>query len=169
MANEKEFSLVRGKDSMPGESVNVDLAQQQLANVDALGAAAGRKIAEQLGAAICQQAIEAATNTSDAFGNAVEALLDCFEHTEGEPDSAEMIAGFQIERHGPGPQDVTVMIPGVGHIPGATAIENDQELHDRFTDSPFAAMVSALKPMCAAAWKAKSQRPANVVPLFRKK
>ena len=169
MANEKEFSLVRGKDSVPGESVNVDLAQQQLANVDALGAAAGRKIAEQLGAAICQQAIEAATNTSDAFGNAVEALLDCFEHTEGEPDSAEMIAGFQIERHGPGPQDVTVMIPGVGHIPGATAIENDQELHDRFTDSLFAAMVSALKPMCAAAWKAKSKRPANVVPLFRKK
>lgn len=169
MANEKEFSLVRGKDSMPGESVNVDLAQQQLANVDALGAAAGRKIVEQLGGAICQQAIEAATNTSDAFGNAVEALLDCFEHTEGEPDGAEMIAGFQIERHGPGPQDVTVMIPGVGHIPGATAIENDQELHDRFTDSLFAAMVSALKPMCAAAWKAKSQRPANVVPLFRKK
>lgn len=169
MANEKEFSLVRGKDSIPGESVNVDLAQQQLANADALGAAAGRKIVEQLGAAICQQAIEAATNTSDAFGNAVEALLDCFEHTEGEPDSAEMIAGFQIERHGPGPQDVTVMIPGVGHIPGATAIENDQELHDRFTDSLFAAMVSALKPMCAAAWKAKSQRPANVVPLFRKK
>lgn len=169
MAKEKGFSLVRGKDGMTTESVNVDLAQQQLASVDALGAEVGRKIAEQLGAAICQQAVEAATNTSDAFGNAVEALLDCFEHTEGEPDDADMIAGFHIERHGPGPQDATVMIPGVGHIPGATAIENDQELHDKFTDSLFAAMVSTLKPMCAAAWKARSQRPANVVPLFRKK
>lgn len=169
MANEKEFSLVRGKDSIPGESINVDLAQKQFADVDTLGAAAGRKMAEQLGPAICQQAIEGATNTSDAFGNAIEALLDCLEHTEGEPDDTEMIAGFRIERHGPGPQDVTVTIPGVGHIPGATAIENDQELHNKFTDSLFAAILVTLKPMCAAAWEAKSQRPVNVVPLFRKK
>jgi hypothetical protein len=28
MANGKELSLVRGKDSIPGESVNVDLAQR---------------------------------------------------------------------------------------------------------------------------------------------
>jgi hypothetical protein len=169
MANEKDFSPIRSKDNLRGESVDTDLARRQLANVDALGAAAGHQIAEQLGAAICQQAVEAATNTSDAFGNAVEALLDCFEHTEGDPEAVDMINGFIIERHGPGPQDVTVTIPGVGHIPGATAIENDQELHDKFTDSLFAAMVSTLKPACAAAWKAKSQRPANVVPLFRKK
>lgn len=169
MTNGKEFSLIRGKDTPPGESVNIDLAQRQLAGIDALGAAAGRQIAEQLGAAICQQAVEAAANTSDAFGNAIEALLDCFEHAEGDPEAADMASGFLIERHGPGPQDVTVTIPGVGHMPGATAIENDQELHDKFTDSLFAAMVSTMKPMLAAAWKAKSQRPANVVPLFRKK
>jgi len=169
MADKKDFSLIRGKDTLQGESINIDLAQRQLAGVDALGAAAGRQIAEQLGASICQQAVEAAANTSDAFGNAVEALLDCFEHTEGDPEAVDMINGFIIERHGPGPKDVTVTIPGVGHMPGATAIENDQELHDKFTDSLFAAMVSTLKPMCAAAWKAKSQRPANVVPLFRKK
>lgn len=166
---DKEFSLIRGKESGEAAVVNINLAEQQLAAVEELGTAAGKQIVAQLGAVLCQQAVEGAKNTSDAFGNAVETLLDCFEHAEGDPADAGLLAGFMIERHGPAPLDVTVLIPGVGHIPGATAIENDQALHDKFTDSLFAAILAALKPICAEAWRNKSSRPANVVPLFRKK
>jgi hypothetical protein len=166
MVDKNDFSLILGKGNTKGRSVNVDLAIQQLAEVDALGTNAGRKIAEQLGKAICQQAVEGAESIVNAFERALNSLASCIEYTKGDPEDADMTSGFLIESHGPDPR---VILPGVGHIPGATAIENDEELHDKFTESLFEAMTETIKPMLAAAWTAKMERPANVVPLFRKK
>jgi hypothetical protein len=160
------MALISGEGEDAPASINYPAAAAELQALQELGKKAGHLIGEKLGPRFCAVAVANAKSYIDAVGEATEAITDCFEeHSEEDLENPELAEnGFIMQDSG---RAVSIRIPGVGFMPGARNIPQE-EAHEVFTQHLYDAMSTEINSACRKAWSDKSSGVRSIFPLVKK-
>jgi len=163
----KPFTAIEGEKTDAKNKIDYPAAAAELEAVKALGEKAGRIIGERLAPRFCAAAVANAKSYSDALGDAIDDITDCFEeHSEGDLENPELKEnGFLLEESG---GSASVQIPGVGSIPGIRNMLDD-EAHDIFTQHLYDALFKAVGEACRKAWSDRAAGVRSIFPLVKKR